>query len=244
MTDSLFYDEVPISIWKKILDPYMSYHWGENGINDNIFVNPVLNIIPHLGNAKKILDVGCGFGSVSKILLENVEDLEITGITNSQVQYDYINKNPVDGFNVVLENALEWESEDNYDLIIFFESLTHFEDNIISKFASNSDRFLIRDYTWDFNHFSEEWHMHFRTKERFSGMFLDNNFSVNELLEYGNDSHEVAGDYWLNNIENKLTKNQKNNSHIKLIRNLFESAKEEGFIGGRLYLFEAVKGNG
>jgi SAM-dependent methyltransferase len=240
LTSSEFYDDVPIEVWEKILDSTMSYHWSSS---DGSFENPVLALIPYIGNAKKILDVGCGFGSVAKILLDNIEGLEITGITNSQVQYDYLTQNPINNFNVILQDFNEWEPEEEYDLILFFESFTHFDDDVIDVFKMNSDRILVRDYTWDWRHFSDEWQMHFRTKSDFENLFLENGFLFTGISEEDNNCWEPPFTFWFNNIESKLTEAEKEIYQISLIRNLYEAASIEGHAGARIYVFEAVKNN-
>lgn len=234
-----FYDDVPISVWEKILDSTMSYHWASSDGPASVFENPVLSLLPHIGNAKKILDVGCGFGAVAKILLDDVEGLEITGVTNSQVQYDYLAENPIENFNVVLADFNDWESNETYDLILFFESFTHFGDDILEKLSGVAPKILIRDYTWDWNHFSIEWGMHFRTKSEFESLFSAAGFSVSEIFESDNDFWRTAGTFWLSNIDNNLTEAEKEIYHVDLIKNLFEAGLVEGHVGARVYMFSA-----
>ena len=52
------------------------------------------------------LNIGCGFGSFERYLLERFPGLEIIGITPSYVQEEYIRKCMEDSSHVFDENSL------------------------------------------------------------------------------------------------------------------------------------------
>lgn len=113
MNLDLFYSENPPEDWGIVLGPEMHYHYrGQDVIND------ILELIPP---NSKILDCGCGWGGTGRFLKEHGHD--VTGVTISKAQADYITDFPV--IHADLHNFVPDEA---YDVGIMVECYFHLND--------------------------------------------------------------------------------------------------------------------
>ena len=108
-----FYSE-SIDVWKKILGQDLHYHigWGEG----DIFYNAIEYLYQFIGEDKKVLDCGCGWGGSGKVLQRDL-NCKVTGNTNSLTQYDYIKNNIL--MNVKFTALHNYLPEDKFDAAIF-----------------------------------------------------------------------------------------------------------------------------
>lgn len=108
-----FYSENPPSSWEIVLGPGMHYHYrGEEVLEE------ILEFIPP---NSKILDCGCGWGGTGRFLKERGHD--VTGVTISKAQADYIKD-----FPVIHADLHEFVPEENYDVAVMIECYFHLED--------------------------------------------------------------------------------------------------------------------
>ena len=86
------------------------------------FNKQVYDLVPHSANA--ILDIGCGVGTLGKVLVKQRIDAEITGIT-----YSFEEKQVAESYykQVILHdlNDLSLQLEASFDVIIFSHVLEH-----------------------------------------------------------------------------------------------------------------------
>ena len=97
MSVSEFYDDTSRKTWQKVIGKDLHYHvgWGEG----NIFYNAVKHLYQFIEPKSTILDCGCGWGGTGKVLKRDL-NCDVTGVTISKVQSDYINDNNL--FSVIL----------------------------------------------------------------------------------------------------------------------------------------------
>ena len=90
-----FYDDTLPEIWKKVIGNDLHYHvgWGEG----DILYNAVKHLYQFIDKKSSVLDCGCGWGGTGKVLKRDM-DCEVTGVTISQVQSDYISDNNLAGY--------------------------------------------------------------------------------------------------------------------------------------------------
>ncbi|GLY33537.1 class I SAM-dependent methyltransferase [Kineosporia sp. NBRC 101731] len=75
---------------------------------------------------QRVLDVGCGYGTEVKRLLEKEGISEAVGITLSQTGADWLRARKVPGLEVRVENWADHRPVRPYDAIISFEAFEHF----------------------------------------------------------------------------------------------------------------------
>lgn len=187
--------------WKKVLDENMSYHNGEEGPTENIFDNTVLNAFKYFKDVKTVLDVGSGWGGPARIL-KNHLGLQVTCLTNGEAgQIDILQKD----FEVLYQDANAWDSNRQWDMVVFFESFCHMKNETFGKFAKNANKILIKDCVHGSlvkDQYDKNWEMNFRSKDTWYKIiekegFLIKDFIINQKESYISYNSAI---FWLNNI--------------------------------------------
>ena len=86
-----------------------------------------------------LLDLGCGWGSLSLWLAENYPSSEVVAISNSSVQREFLEQRRPANVEIVTADVNDWEPEDRFDRILSVEMLEH---------VSNYERLFGRVGTW------------------------------------------------------------------------------------------------
>ena len=109
-----FYSDESIDVWKRVIGQDLHYHigWGEG----DILYNAIEYLYQFIGENKKVLDCGCGWGGSGKVIQRDL-NCKVTGITNSSTQYDYIKDNI--SMDVKLTDLHNYTPQDEYDVAIF-----------------------------------------------------------------------------------------------------------------------------
>jgi cyclopropane-fatty-acyl-phospholipid synthase len=109
-----------------------------------------------VADGMKILDLGCGWGSLSLYLAEKFPACQITAISNSRTQQAYIQERAAaSGFtkiSVLAADFSAFETEEKYDLILSVEMMEHFRNYErllakVSRWMKPSARFFIHIFT-------------------------------------------------------------------------------------------------
>ena len=100
--------------------------------------------------AGRVLDVGCGWGSVLKRLTENYGVRHATGLTLSDSQAELVRAARLPRTEVRVENWLDHEPEEGYDAIISVGAFEHFARTGLSRAERIAAyrEFFERCYTW------------------------------------------------------------------------------------------------
>lgn len=82
-----------------------------------------------LKDGHSVLDVGCGWGSLSLYIAQNYKNCQVTGICNSTTQKDYIEEQcrdlQLNNVNIIVADISTFEMEAEYDRIISIEMFEH-----------------------------------------------------------------------------------------------------------------------
>jgi trans-aconitate 2-methyltransferase len=89
-----------------------------NGFEKEL-LKPLYDLILHLENknVRKAIDIGCGSGDSTKFLIELFPNALISGIDLSEEMIS-VAKKKLPTINLKVENISNWESGDDYDLIL------------------------------------------------------------------------------------------------------------------------------
>lgn len=94
-------------------------------------------------SARHVLDIGCGWGSIVKVLSQRGQADVIDGITLSDAQADHLHALELPRVNIEVRNWAEFQPKRSYDSIMSVGALEHFAN---SKQSSSEKVDVYRDF--------------------------------------------------------------------------------------------------
>jgi len=211
-----FYDDTSPEIWKKVIGEDLHYHvgWGEG----DILYNAIEYLYQFIDRDSRVLDCGCGWGGPAKVLQRDL-NCDITGVTISKVQYDYIKSNiPIKVEHIDLHN---YHPTDRFDICLFVESFCHLSNpgKVLYNISESIDKIILREYHLKTNQYPKSyvnrWFMNIYRKEELISLMEQFGFKLSFEEEHYDYALEPTLDLWYNNI-NKLSKKEKT-KHIRTL---------------------------
>ena len=211
-----FYDDTSPEIWKKVIGNDLHYHvgWGDG----DILYNAIKHLYQFIDKKSSVLDCGCGWGGTGKVLKRDLE-CEVTGVTISQVQSDYISDNNL--FPVVLADLHDYIPNKVYDVCLFVESFCHLKSpqKVLSNISNSTDKIILREYHMKSNEhpkrYVDNWLMNIYHIDEICSFFGELDFKLTYEEEHYYYSLEPTVEYWLQNLD-KLDSIEKT-KHIQLL---------------------------
>ena len=211
-----FYDDTSPEIWKKVIGNDLHYHvgWGDG----DILYNAVKHLYQFIDKKSSVLDCGCGWGGTGKVLKRDI-GCEVTGVTISQVQSDYISDNNM--FPVVLSDLHDYTPDKIYDVCLFVESFCHLKSpqKVLSKISNSTKKIILREYHMKSNEhpkrYVDNWLMNIYHIDEICSFFGELDFKLTYEEEHYDYSLDSTVEYWLQNLD-KLDSMEKT-KHIQLL---------------------------
>ena len=211
-----FYDDTLPEIWKKVIGNDLHYHvgWGDG----DILYNAVKHLYQFIDKKSSVLDCGCGWGGTGKVLKRDM-DCEVTGVTISQVQSDYISDNNL--FPVVLSDLHDYTPDKIYDVCLFVESFCHLKSpqKVLSNISESTNKIILREYHMKSNEhpkkYVDNWLMNIYHIDEICSFFGELDFKLTYEEEHYDYSLEPTVEYWLQNLD-KVDSIEKT-KHIQLL---------------------------
>ena len=211
-----FYDDTSPEIWRKVIGNDLHYHvgWGDG----DILYNAVKHLYQFIDKKSSVLDCGCGCGGTGKVLKRDM-GCEVTGVTISQVQSDYISDNNL--FPVVLSDLHDYTPDKIFDVCLFVESFCHLKSpqKVLSNISDSTSKIILREYHMKSNEhpkrYVDNWLMNIYHLDEICSFFGKLDFKLTYEEEHYDYSLEPTVEYWLQNLD-KLDSIEKT-KHIQLL---------------------------
>lgn len=127
--------EVPTDFYQYVLGKNKKYscgHWDKSNNLDDA-EKEMLEITTQrakLENGQKVLELGCGWGSLTLFMAKKYPNMQITAVSNSKTQKDFIDKTAKDrglkNINVITCDINEFDiTEANFDRVVSVEMFEH-----------------------------------------------------------------------------------------------------------------------
>ncbi|MFH0736416.1 MAG: cyclopropane-fatty-acyl-phospholipid synthase family protein [bacterium] len=230
--------EVPTEFFKTVLGKNLKYssgYWKNNSTSLDQAETDMLELTcqrANLKNNEEILELGCGWGSLTLYMAKKFPQSKITAVSNSKTQKIYIDnealKRNLNNINIITVDINQFKSETKFDRIVSVEMFEHMR-NYSELFRKVKDLlkpegelfihiFTHKEYSYLFEVQSEtDW----MAKYFFTGGIMPSN----HLMFYFTDGFKtlnhwiVAGTHY-EKTANAWLKNMDNNK--EMILSLFE----------------------
>lgn len=199
-----FYSENSITAWETVLGPGMHYHYRREKVLEEI-----LEFIPP---ESKVLDCGCGWGGTGHFLKDRGHD--VTGVTISKAQADYIKDFPV--FHDDLHN---FTPDKSYDVGVMVECYFHLKDPrlVLDNLIPHVKNLIIVDVVYPKVSEFPEFGIKIGPREQIFSNLWKVGYVVQKFYEKLNYYQETA-EFWANNLaklpESQITGHLQTLSHF------------------------------
>jgi len=220
--------EVPSSFFKHCLGEHLKYsccYWDDSTNNLSQAEISMLNLTckrADLSDGQRILELGCGWGAISLWMAKTYPNSNITSVSNSDSQREYINsvckERGITNLNVITADMNNFSTDEQFDRVVSVEMFEHMKNyelllNRICKWLDNDGKLFIHIFTHNTYsyHFETEGKNNWMGKYFFTGgimpghelishfdndLVIEKNWTVN-----GNHYHKTA-EAWLKNMDN------------------------------------------
>lgn len=252
--------EVPAAFYDLCLGPRKKYSSGFWPSKDTTFEESEVAMLEMyceragVKDGMKIVDLGCGWGSLTLFLAEKYPNVKITSISNSHSQREFILRTAkerglkVENINVITCNVNNDQGaldvvKDN-DLVISIEMFEHMKNysvllDKVHSFLSPTGKLFLhifthKDYTY---HFESGW----LADNFFTGgtmpsddlmLYFQDHMSVEKHWRVNGQNYEKTSNGWLDIMD----RNWKNGSLAPVLREAYGEGKEqEWYVNWRLF---------
>ena len=190
--------EFPTTFYSSILGPTLKYSgsmWNSDANNLETADLETLKIYTsraQIQNGQSVLDIGCGWGSLSLYIGKTFNDCKVTALTNSTTQQEYLNaqiqKHNLVNVSVTKININDFQPVDKYDRALSIEMFEH---------TSNTKLLMEKINGW-LNHegklfiqvFSHSTYPQFF--DDYSDSWMSRNFFSGGMMPYSGFHHEIS----------------------------------------------------
>lgn len=219
--------EVPAELYRWMLGPHRKYSscfW--DATTDRLADAERLSLEitcqrAGLQDGQKILELGCGWGSLSLFMADRYRDSEIVAVSNSNSQREFINQRSFErgltNLNVVTSDINDFATDQKFDRVVSVEMFEHMKNyqqllNRISDWLVDEGRLFVhifchRELTYEFqDEGSTDWmSRYFFTGGVMPGQnFLDrfnDDLKIQQHWKWNGKNYQATCEAWLKNMD-------------------------------------------
>jgi len=154
--------EVPSEFFTYVMGPRMKYSSGYWPYSSTSFAESEEAMLKltveraELSNGMRVLDLGCGWGSISLYVAEKFPKCKVVGVSNSKTQKQFIDQRAKErglkNLTILTQDMNEFSTKDKFDRIISVEMLEHMKNyeklfEKLSKFLNVGGKFFVHIFT-------------------------------------------------------------------------------------------------
>ncbi len=218
--------EVPSEFYKHVMGYRMKYssgYWANTNTNFAESEEEMLDLSvkrAELQDGMKILDLGCGWGSISLYVAEKFPNCHVTGVSNSRTQKDFIEseakKRGLKNIEILTQDMNVFTTQKKFDRIISVEMLEHMKNyellfNKLASFLNPEGKFFIhifthKEFAYPFEVVDEtDW----MAKYFFTGgqmpsddlfLYFQKNFQIEKHWRLSGTHYQKTSEAWLANM--------------------------------------------
>ena len=224
--------EVDSEFFKYCLGKNLKYSccfWDENTLDLDAAEDNMLEIYSEraqITDGMNILDIGCGWGSLSLFLAQKYPKSEITGVSNSSSQKKFIDslasERNISNLNIITRDINDFRTEEKYDRILSIEMFEHTKNtkklmNLINDWLNPNGLFFMHVFAHKENpyYFDRDQKNAWMAKYFFTGGMMPNHNLFKDLksnLEYqkswilSGEHYERTSNAWLDKMDQNKSK--------------------------------------
>ena len=224
--------EVDSEFFKYCLGKNLKYSccfWDENTLDLDAAEDNMLEIYSEraqITDGMNILDIGCGWGSLSLFLAQKYPKSEITGVSNSSSQKIFIDsvasERNISNLNIITRDINDFRTEEKYDRILSIEMFEHTKNtkklmNLINDWLNPNGLFFMHVFAHEENpyYFDRDQKNAWMAKYFFTGGMMPNHNLFKDLksnLEYqkswmlSGEHYERTSNAWLDKMDQNKSK--------------------------------------
>jgi cyclopropane-fatty-acyl-phospholipid synthase len=243
--------EQPPAFFDLVLGKHRKYsccYWPEGCQTLDQAEEEMLKIVCARGQVKdgmKILDLGCGWGALSLHLAATFPNAQITGLSNSKPQREFILKKAQEmglrNLEIITANIVDVNLSEKFDRILSIEMLEHMRNYevLFHKLASwlkPSGLLFAHIFVHKEHHyvFEDNW----TSKYFFTGgmmpsehtlLFFQKDLKIQDMWRVNGSHYEKTADAWL------VNQDQKKEAVMKILQESFHDNAEKVFHMWRMF---------
>jgi cyclopropane-fatty-acyl-phospholipid synthase len=223
---------MPTEFFKLVMGKHLKYSSGfwKEGVSD--FDQSEADMLEltteraQLKDGQNVLELGCGWGSLTLFMAQKYPKSTITGVSNSSTQRQYITseakKRGLNNIKIITADMNEFMIDDQFDRVVSVEMFEHMRNyqklfDKVSSFLKDDGRLFVHIFTHkDFAYLYKETDEHdWIAKYFFTGgimpsddlfSYFPEHFEIEEQWQVNGQNYQKTSEMWLKNMDNNKSR--------------------------------------
>ena len=224
--------EVPPSFFEYVLGPHMKYSsgfWPKENMNLENSEKEMLSLSckrAEIQDGQSILELGCGWGSLTLYIAKKYPNSSITAVSNSADQKDFITKlcqnNSISNISVITSDMNSFSIDKQFDRIMSIEMFEHMRNykkllRLLSGFLHDDGKLFVHIFSHRYltYPFEDNGPGDWMAREFFSGgmmpshnllLYFQNDLKIEESWRLSGSHYQKTSKQWLKRMDENQEK--------------------------------------